>query len=251
MSSLCFADGASQFERLPPDPSLGTEPDNIPIVILLARLVDDAFEALDSDREVVRASLRRAAALLKADQDARLADRRSSQREFLAPWQVRKTVAYVESKLGVAITLAELAEIARLSVSHFSHSFRGSFGESPHRYIMNRRVGRAQHEMLTTSEPLCQIALSCGFTDQAHLCRVFLRAVGCSPHRWRRARFDDRPSLSSPVAWLPMIYGLNEDRSSCKRYRRNIQTTDAAFNNAAKNLENLSTVPPRLQGAMT
>jgi len=200
MSSLCFAEGASQSERLPPILDLGTSLDRAPIVSLLARLVDDAFEALDSNREVARASLRRALTLLKADQETHQADLRSSQRGFLAPWQVRKTVAYVESQLGEAITLAELAKITRLSVSHFSRAFRGSLGESPHRYIMSRRVGRAQGEMLTTREPLCQIALSCGFADQAHLCRVFLRAVGCSPHRWRRARLDDGPNLPLPVA---------------------------------------------------
>jgi AraC family transcriptional regulator len=200
MSSPCFAEGASQFEPVPPVPDLGPELDKAPIVFLLARLIDDAFEALESDREVARTSLRRASALLKADQDARMAHRRSPQRDFLAPWQVRKTLAYVESQLGDPIALAKLAEIARLSVSHFSRAFRGSFGDSPHRYIMNRRVGRAQDEMLTTSEPLCQIALSCGFADQAHLCRVFMRAVGCSPHQWRRAHFDDGPSLPSRVA---------------------------------------------------
>jgi hypothetical protein len=65
---------------------------------------------------------------------------------------------------------------------------------------------------------------------------------------WR----GDRASAAKALCQhRPMIYGLNDDRSSCGRYRKNIQTTDAAFNNATKNLENLSAVPPRLPGALT
>jgi AraC family transcriptional regulator len=200
MLSLRFVEGTPQLECQPPYRGLERELPKAPIVVLLTRLVDDAFEALDSDREVARASLRQASALLKANQHRRPAGQRLPPRDALAPWQMRKTLAYVDSRLGDAISLTKLAEITRLSVGHFSRAFRGSFGESPHRYIINRRVRRAQHEMLATSEPLCEIALSCGFADQAHMCRLFLRIVGCSPHRWRRARFDEGLSLPSPVA---------------------------------------------------
>jgi AraC-like DNA-binding protein len=40
--------------------------------------------------------------------------------------------------------------------------------------------------MITSAEPLSEIALSVGFSDQAHLCRLFRQAFGQSPASWRR-----------------------------------------------------------------
>jgi AraC family transcriptional regulator len=55
-----------------------------------------------------------------------------------------------------------------------------------HRYIYQRRVERAQKMMVTTDQPVCQIARRCGFADQSHFARVFRRLVGPSPADWRR-----------------------------------------------------------------
>jgi len=55
---------------------------------------------------------------------------------------------------------------------------------------MGRKPWHAQTLMLTTNEPLCQIALACGFYDQSHLTRVFRRCAGTSPRDWRRRHRD-------------------------------------------------------------
>jgi transcriptional regulator GlxA family with amidase domain len=47
---------------------------------------------------------------------------------------------------------------------------------------------RAQGLMLKSNAPLAQIAIDCGFADQAHLSRLFLQFTGESPGSWRRAR---------------------------------------------------------------
>lgn len=106
----------------------------------------------------------------------------------LAPWQLRRVLTHIEAHLGVPITTAELASLVRLSPFYFSRAFRRSFNDSPHAYVMRRRVERAQGMMLTTTAPLAQIALSCGLADQAHFTRLFRRFAGESPGRWRRAR---------------------------------------------------------------
>jgi len=53
-------------------------------------------------------------------------------------------------------------------------------------YIQRRRVVRAQQMMLLSDQPLSQIAVACGFADQAHYCRVFRDIIGLSPNAWRR-----------------------------------------------------------------
>jgi len=106
----------------------------------------------------------------------------------LAPWQVRKVLAHIEENLDATVRNQDLAELARLSTFHFNVAFRRSVGESPHGYIIRRRIDRAQRLMLATEKPLSDIAAECGLADQAHLTRLFRRIVGESPAAWRRAR---------------------------------------------------------------
>ena len=106
----------------------------------------------------------------------------------LAPWQIRKLTTYVEANLDHTITTRCLAEIARLSSFHFCRAFRDSFGDSPHGYVIRRRMERAQGLMLTTSASLGQIAADCGLADQAHFNKLFRKFAGESPGAWRRAR---------------------------------------------------------------
>lgn len=152
---------------------------------LLARLLSDAVEGLDGDIDRVRACLSRAVALV----DGASTSAEDTDRGGLAPWQARKISALVEAKLEYGVGITELAATARLSRSHFSRAFKAQFGRSPHQYILERRVARAQHLMLVTNCRLCDVAQACGFSDQAHLSRMFRRLVGAAPNTWRRARF--------------------------------------------------------------
>jgi AraC-like DNA-binding protein len=104
----------------------------------------------------------------------------------LAPWQAKRLAAYIESNISLSLHVADLAGIAQLSVSHFSRAFRVSFGVPPSTYIKMRRMRHAQVIMLNTRQPLVQVALDCGMSDQAHFSRVFRKIVGISPSAWRR-----------------------------------------------------------------
>jgi AraC family transcriptional regulator len=109
-------------------------------------------------------------------------------RGTLAPWQERRCKELMNSRLAEQISLADLAKECRLSISHFAAAFRQSTGESPHRWLLRRRVETAK-EMLCSSElAISEIALDCGFSDQSHLTRVFTVMVGAPPGVWRRAR---------------------------------------------------------------
>lgn len=110
----------------------------------------------------------------------------------LAPWQIRRVSTHIEEHLSENVLCEDLSAVAKLSLSHFSRAFRGSFGCPPHAYLTQRRLERAQGLMLATNESLGQIALECGFVDQPHLSRLFHRFVGQSPAAWRRARTSSR-----------------------------------------------------------
>jgi transcriptional regulator GlxA family with amidase domain len=113
-------------------------------------------------------------------------------RTRLAPWQIRKVRTYIAERVNTTTTNKDLALLVRLSPFHFSRAFKNTFGDSPHRYLLRRRMEHAQDLMLATSVSLAEIALECGFVDQAHFGRTFRRIVGETPTAWRRARIATR-----------------------------------------------------------
>jgi AraC family transcriptional regulator len=106
----------------------------------------------------------------------------------LAPWQARTVTRHIRDNVDMNISLETLAGLANLSCSQFRRAFKTSFGDAPHAYIMRQRILRAQELMLSTREPLSELALSCGFADQSHFTRLFVRLVGETPNNWRRSR---------------------------------------------------------------
>ncbi len=103
----------------------------------------------------------------------------------LAPWQIRRVLHHIADNLATPTRVADLARIARLSVSRFAHAFRTTFDASPAALIRSQRVQRACDMVLANELPLAEIALACGFSDQAHMCRLFRRAHDLPPGRWR------------------------------------------------------------------
>jgi len=106
----------------------------------------------------------------------------------LAPWQERRCKELINSRLSEQISLRELAKECRLSISHFAAAFRRTIGDSPHRWLMKRRVEAAKEMLLSSELALSAIALDCGFADQSHLTRVFTVMAGAPPGVWRRAQ---------------------------------------------------------------
>lgn len=104
----------------------------------------------------------------------------------LAPWQYKKVLKFIEENLSETIRIEELADLARLSCSHFSRAFRATAGQSPYDYVLGRRMAFAKQLMAKTDASLSQIALDCGLSDQAHLCKVFRRTFGTTPNAWRK-----------------------------------------------------------------
>ncbi|EQB4544722.1 TPA: helix-turn-helix domain-containing protein [Pseudomonas aeruginosa] len=106
----------------------------------------------------------------------------------LAPWQLKKTNELIAEHLAEGVSVERLAKECGLSRSYFSKAFKSSTGLSPHEWLMQMRVDRAKDMMLRGDESLSQISLACGFSDQAHFSRAFLRLTKSSPSAWRRAK---------------------------------------------------------------
>jgi len=167
------------------------------LLTVVSELIETMADALSKDLEATRECVRHARATLLScaldgDESVEVTmiepNERHAYRGGLAPWQVRTLTTYIDANLNASLSCEVLARLTNLSVSYFARAFKCTFGCSPHVFLMRRRMERAQGLMLKTNAPLAHIALECGFADQAHLSRRFLRFTGESPASWRRAR---------------------------------------------------------------
>jgi transcriptional regulator of acetoin/glycerol metabolism len=103
----------------------------------------------------------------------------------LSPGAMRRVREFVEVHLGESIDLSMLAGVAGLSVHHFARQFKQSAGLTPHAYLTQKRIERAQEMLVQTGLPLAEIASVVGFFDQGHLARHFRRMLGTTPREFR------------------------------------------------------------------
>src|ERR1700741_13340 len=192
-------------ENVALDSSTASEPQFDCLSNSLVQLLETAKQDLERDRNAVKASLAKASSILQAEIERR-SGANGSGTGGLAGWQIARVRSFIDRNLHVTIHTSDLSAVARRSPAHFARSFKHSFGESPHAYVMRRRLEKACHLMMTSSESLSQIALNVGFSDQSHLCKRFKEALGQSPSNWRREReiFD---SLSSHEPARTVGYG--------------------------------------------
>jgi AraC family transcriptional regulator len=92
---------------------------------------------------------------------------------------------FVEDSLDREIGVNELASIAGLGITHFSHAFKRTYGVSPYRYILQRRVRRAGTLLRTTNDTVAAIAARVGFASQSHFSRAFANLIGSAPSAYR------------------------------------------------------------------
>lgn len=110
----------------------------------------------------------------------------TSSRPMLAPWQVGLAMRTMRRKISSAISISEVASLCRLSLCYFVRAFTNTVGIAPYAWFVQQRIVRAKRLLADTTLPLAQVALECGFSDQAHFTKAFSKAAGITPAKWRR-----------------------------------------------------------------
>jgi AraC family transcriptional regulator len=88
--------------------------------------------------------------------------------------------------LKSSLDLQTLASETGYSRSHFLRMFHAAAGTTPHQYLLQLRLERAQELMRSGSMPLIDIAAHCGFSSHAHMSRMFRQFLGLSPREYCR-----------------------------------------------------------------
>jgi AraC-like DNA-binding protein len=104
---------------------------------------------------------------------------------------VNQAIRFAQQSLADAITPAELANAANVSVRRLHESFTAELQLTPMEYLRDLRLGRAETLLRESALTASEIAESCGFYDQAHFCRLFKRRTGVTPGQFRRKQKPD------------------------------------------------------------
>ena len=97
----------------------------------------------------------------------------------------QQVLDYIQEHYNQNITAEKLADVAAMSVAHFSRLFKKATTQSPIAFVMAYRIEQAKKKLSNHNMPLIDVALECGFADQSHFNRVFKKHEGTTPKAYR------------------------------------------------------------------
>ncbi len=128
---------------------------------------------------------------------------RARKRPTLARFNLRRVQEHIDSRLAERITVDELAAVAGLSRGYFSRAFQAATGESPHQFVLARRLVGARQRLDAGADDLAMLAIQTGFSSHAHLTTAFGNAFGLPPQAYRRRRVAGLGALVSASDEVP------------------------------------------------
>jgi AraC-like DNA-binding protein len=118
----------------------------------------------------------------------------------------------VDARYREPLTVADLARAAGLSPAHFSREFRKTFGESPHAYLLTRRLERAAALLRTTDRSVADICIEVGLTSIGSFTTSFRRMFGTSPTAYR-ASFPPAATWAQVPSCVVRVYTRPQNRT--------------------------------------
>ena len=110
------------------------------------------------------------------------------------------------------LTVADLARAARLSPAHFSREFRRTFGETPHQYLLTRRLERAAALLRDTDRPVTEICFAVGLASVGSFTTSFRRVYGTTPTAYRASFPPAQRHLRIPTC-IAQAFGRPRNRT--------------------------------------
>ena len=117
-----------------------------------------------------------------------------------------------DARYAEPLTVDDMARAAGLSRAHFSREFRRAFGDSPHAYLLTRRLERAAALLRTTDRSVAEICLAVGLQSIGSFTTSFSRTFGASPTAYR-ARFPPASAYAIVPACVVRAYGRPQHRT--------------------------------------
>ena len=100
--------------------------------------------------------------------------------------QLLEVLEYIHSHIEQDIQISDLADITNLSVNHFSHIFKKTFGLSPKKYILQKKFNYAQTLLAESNLHVNEISYKLGFNSETYFSRLFREKIGISPSEYKK-----------------------------------------------------------------
>jgi AraC family transcriptional regulator len=105
----------------------------------------------------------------------------------LSKRQLATVLEFIHANMKSDLSLADLAQKACLSSSHFALSFKSSIGMSPHQYVIRERINRARQLLAQGHLSITEVAHAVGFSSQSHFTEAFRRVTRMTPRQFQHA----------------------------------------------------------------
>jgi AraC-like DNA-binding protein len=133
--------------------------------------------------------------------------------EFVPPTRhLLRAKDVADARYAESLDVNDLAGAAGLSRAHFSREFRRAFGESPHAYLLTRRLERAAALLRSTDRTVADICFSVGLKSVGSFTTSFTRAYGRSPTAYR-AEYPPASQHALIPACILRAYGRPQHRT--------------------------------------
>ncbi len=119
---------------------------------------------------------------------------------------------FADARYDESIGVDDMARCAGLSRAHFSAEFKRAFGESPHTYLLTRRLERASALLRTTDYSVAYICMAVGLTSVGSFTTSFRRVFGLTPTAYRAA-FPPAANFALVPACVVRAYGRPRNRT--------------------------------------
>jgi AraC-like DNA-binding protein len=126
---------------------------------------------------------------------------------------LRRAKDLMDHDFAEPLDVPALAREAHASRAHFVRSFKKAFGETPHRYLLRRRIERAKELLRGTPLSVTEVSLAVGFRSLGSFSTAFRQLVGESPGAYARHR---RPAVPPPI---PACFTLMYTRPHTSTFR--------------------------------
>lgn len=99
---------------------------------------------------------------------------------------IQSAIDFMDENCTRRITLEDVACHVHLSKIYFHNFFLCATGQTPHEYLLTKRLSNVKLLLTTTDKSFSEIAADCGFSSQAYMTYVFKRAMSCTPMQYKR-----------------------------------------------------------------
>jgi AraC-like DNA-binding protein len=103
----------------------------------------------------------------------------------------------IDTRYADPLDVPTLAARAGVSPAHFARRFRATFGETPHQYLLSRRLERAQFLLRESDRSVAEVCVDVGLTSVGSFTTSFKRVVGMTPSAYREL-------ARAPLPGIPM-----------------------------------------------